>query len=328
MDLSASAEKFDFLVQPKSEEGTVLKLPFIMDAGGIIYNTRLVSPPSGGGRWALEDLAESFSDRGEYFFAGGNEGFPMQAYILFDLCLTAEVLEDNPDWPEALAQGTVGFDHPDFMRAVERAAGLFRYFPKNYLSASSDEAVTIFQRGDHPALPVGTWQEQLFGDEDAPLRFEGLPVGGGGRVLRVYVSSLVVNDNSKSKKAAQAFVEYLLSSDVQETFVREGRVASPVRGTVYPAGHIRQAGKALEEAVFLADRGLFDIMLDAGVTTDVITAFYKGLFRAAVGGGILDPVIRELNYRYFSTRGMEPPPVPEGTPETSGGDGPNLPANP
>ncbi len=100
----------------------------------------------------------------------------------------------------------------------------------------------------------------------------------------MYVSSLVVNDTSKNKKAAQAFVEYLPSSVVQETFVREGRVASPVRGTVYPAGHMRQAGKALEEAAFPTDRGLFGIMLDAGATTDVITAFYKGLFRAVAGG--------------------------------------------
>lgn len=323
--------KKDFLVTPDRRGEEMKTLPYSMDVAGILYNTRIVDALPGSGRWALDDLASSWTDRGDRFFAGGQAGFPLQAYVLFDLCLAAEVLQDYPRWPEELAAGRVSFDFPEFTGTVQRAAGLFKCFPKDYLGMSQDAALTAFRRGDYPAIPAGSWNKELFSDPGSPIRFDGFPVEGGNRILRVYPYTLAVYSNSRNKAGAIKFVEFLLSREVQETLVREGIGVSPVRGVRYPAGPLQNMSQVLENAVFLSTTGLSDMITDAGVSFDTIEAFYKGLYRAAAGGGSLDPVSGELNYQYFRALGMDPPPVPESRPTPSGessSGGSNAPNSP
>lgn len=330
-NLSPLAGETDFLVQTARTGDGIKTLPYSMDVSGILYNTRMVDSVTGSGRRVLDDLVQSWVDRGDRFFSGGQVGFPLQAYILFDLCLAAELLQEYPRWPEELAAGKVSFDFPKFTGVLRRAAGLFKGFPKDYLNMSQENAIAAFQRGDYPAIPAGTWNKDLLVDPEAPIRFEGFPVEGGKQILRVYPYTLAVYADSRNKTGALTFVEFLLSPEVQEALVREGTGVSPVRGVRYPEGALQNMSQTLENAAFLSNTGLSDMTQRGNLSFATITAFYKGLYRAAAGGGNLDPVSGELTYQYFKALGMDPPPVPESRAEPSGGSssgGSNAPNSP
>ena len=343
-DLTSLAGTFDFYADPVPRHDKIYGIPFVMGAGGLLYN-RVVFDMYGisrdlsslsGNRGEFDGLSRYFRSTGVSFLAAGGRDFPVEAYILFDLCLAAGVLRYNPGFPEDLAGGRAGLHDQVFIRAAEQAAILFRDFPSSYPGMSEAEAVDMFQSGNAAVIPADTRSKDLFSGWEDPRIFAGFPSHGGGTVLMVYPASLGIGAYSNNKEAAVDFVRFLLSPEMQTHFTSKGTVIPVVRGLRCPAGPKQQVIRALDEAAYVAGAGFYDMMFAAGLQYNDILDFYNGLYRAGTEGQSVRPVVDDLSDAYYAVAGIREPapsaapasaPVPSGG-SSSGGSGLNAPTNP
>lgn len=138
----------------------------------------------------------------------------------------------GPDKVYQALTGQIGWDDPDFIAAIEllndyQQAGYFMGGLEFYYTATGDERLTAFAKGEAAMNIEGTWQADnlistYFVEENGGNEWEWVPMPSttGEAIFDIGMGSTrSINANSEHPEAAAEFLNHYFSSEIQADLV-------------------------------------------------------------------------------------------------------------
>lgn len=300
---------FPAIVENNTVDGKLVGVPWYTDAGLLYYRTDLLEkygfdgPPE---TWAeLEEQARTIQEgeRGE----GNNDfwGFVWQGNSYEGLTCNAlewqvsngggQIVEGTPDAPE------ITVNNPQAIAAFERAAG--------WVGTISPDGVTTY---DEPTS-LGVWQagnaafmrnwpyayaETQGTDFADSFDVTVLPRGDGPDARNADTLGgwqLMINDASDSRDAANEFVRFMTSPEMQE-FYAINRTLLPTRPAVYEDAEVLEANPYYERLlpVFSGGAVARPSTVTGELYNDVSTAYFTAVNQILTGQISAEEGVAEL----------------------------------
>jgi len=250
---SLAQQHFPAIVENNTIDGSLVGMPWFTDAGLLYYRTDLFekygieNPPA---TWdELETMAQQIID-GERGANPSFTGFVWQGRAYEGLtCNGLEWQVSNGGGSIVESDGTVSVNNPQAIAAFEQAAG--------WVNTISPEGVTTYQEtetfntwsGGNAAF-MRNWPYAYSASQDAAavagkVNVTVLPMGtgeGSRNAATLGGWQMMVSKYSQNQEAAQEFVRFMCSPEVQTSFAVE-RSMLPTIGEVYSSPEVAAASE-------------------------------------------------------------------------------------
>jgi len=241
----------EFKNAAKGSDGKIYGMPLSLNNAVIFYNKDLFSNNNIPVPTTWEKLIEAskkLKDKGIVPIAQSGKA----AYLLSLLhSVIGPSAYGGNDFVNAILKGKTNFKDQKFVESVKRMKELSKYFPKDFVGITDDDAKALFYTGKAGMYINGDYRLEEFKEENPDLPIgvvPGLALEDGGKPLvTTWVDgSYAIVKASKHQKEAKVFMEYLASKEFGQLFTDTFNRVSAINGVAPKDPIIKEIAEANE----------------------------------------------------------------------------------
>ncbi|NHN30272.1 extracellular solute-binding protein [Paenibacillus sp. S3N08] len=223
------------LTAATGKDGKVYGVPTVFSSTQIFYNKKLfkqfsIEEPK---TWAdLIKAADTLKQNKITPFAfGSKEGW----LISLTHGALAPAIYGGTDFVTKVTTGQTNLKSKEFGDSVQMMQDLSKYFPDNYIGLSMDDMRNLFVTEQAAMMVMGDWEVAVMKKMNPDLDMDLFPVpnAAGKATVTTWVDgSFGVNKESKGKKEALKFIEFMTTKEFGTLVANELKKPSTIPGVI------------------------------------------------------------------------------------------------
>jgi trehalose/maltose transport system substrate-binding protein len=243
---------FPNMVEGQTIEGRLVALPWFTDAAGLYYRTDLLEKYGVEVPTTWDELAEAAQTIQEGERGEGNEefyGYVWQGNAYEGLtCDAHEWLVSETGNSFITPEGEVNVNNPEFVAALERAAGwVSGISPEAVTTYTEEESRAVWQAGNAAFMRNWPYAYGLGNAEDSVIAgnfdYAPLPAGASGSAACLGGWQLAVSQYSDNVDAAVSVAAFMASPDEQKLRALSPQGANPTVPALYEDPELAEANE-------------------------------------------------------------------------------------